>query len=177
MFKVGDTLLKNGQLFNVDKLVKTSKGDEEKTIVVYTPKFPQLRHRTLQCKIDLEMVEKVGMRLPISKSELKEEMSSISEIDFEEELPGGKGDISKDLNDFHKMFTLLVRLWHKRQVDQKELPYSKRQLFDFISTNLTQELAVIWGSTPEKAEVKLENHLKKNVEVIIPEPEEKKKKK
>lgn len=163
MFQAGDVLLNHGQLYKVEKIQEKKVDDETKELVVYAPLFPQKRNKTLKCKIPVDRVKAAGLRKPIDKTKLKKEIKQLTKIDMEKGLPSNRSSIAKDLNNFPKMFRLLARLWYMKKTGEKSLSYSKKQLYSYLTTNLSQELAVIWDVKPEEAKKKLLKQFKQEL--------------
>ncbi len=162
---VGDDLVEFGKVYKVFKIEdKLSFNGTLEKHVFFRPFFATADNNTLSCSVPLSKVKEANIRRPVTKKELSDLMHRLS---------NGLGHVKVtilDVNEAKNIFKLndpfesakvLKTLWDEIRVADGEVAKSRKDILELSVKSLSQEVALAFNITLEKAEKKIREALKK----------------
>lgn len=171
--KVGDKIIRFGQVYHVFKIKKEERDGEQKRIAMFRPYFKNKKNRSLVLSIPVQNLEKTSMRKPLNKKAVRKILKNMSELP--EVTKHIKTVVARDqlmLNDPYKNVEILKRIWIEKQKKGKNLTKSKQSLLALAIKRLMQEFALATDMTVKKAKEKIKKELEK---IPVKKPKKKKK--
>ena len=161
-FKKGYILIDFGKAYKVSGIKNqvTLSGKRE-PYIVYKPCFDSWFNNSLICSIPISSLSDSNIRKPLNKHE----MSSLLSLDYDEsidvlEQDEMKADKILQSNDPVKIIKLLKKLWISKKDLVSKITRTNQRTCNEAITMLSQEIAVVYNLTEEKAEEKLLSILK-----------------
>lgn len=156
-FKVEDKIVDFGQVFKIFKIKKQkgAKGKEE-GVVFFRPYFKTRQNRTLVCSIPVSNIDKTNIRRPISKTELKQLLRTLSKKpDIETPINIRRARDVLNLNDPHETARILKSLWIEKNDKSTNFTKTRESVFSLSMKRLVEEVAFVSGVSLIKARKKI----------------------
>ncbi|MBL7150625.1 hypothetical protein ISS86_01700 [Candidatus Microgenomates bacterium] len=160
-FKVGDKIVRLGQLYRIFRIKKQkTKGKEERTIF-FKAHFRTKQNRTLTYSIPIKNIGKTTIRRPISKKKLKILLKKFSKkIDIKKPVILAQVRGILDLNDISETARILKSLWIEKNDESKNFSKSKEDVFILSMKQLVEEAAFVGEISLIRAGEKIKAGLK-----------------
>lgn len=161
--KVGDKILRFGQVYRVSRIQKNASNKEEGKLVFLRPYFKNRRNRSLIYSIPMESVNKVEIRKPISKkaiSKLLKTLSKPAKTKGQTNIAKAKRDLK--LDDPDEASEILKLLWKENKKSPGNLSKTKKDFLKLVMEPLIQEVAFVLGISLAKAKQKIGKALEKS---------------
>lgn len=166
--KVGDVIIRFGQVYKVFKVEKK----DDKDMVSYQKVFTPPNRNPSIFTIPQESVEKTNMRKALTKKELdnllKKELLEM-EVDTSASLNTLKAvRNTDDPTEVVKTLKLLTVLRHEAE----KLPFSKKEVYNSLLKRLGSEVAYVYDVDQDEAKLVIEKALKKVLDDLPKKEEE-----
>lgn len=166
-FKVGDRIVRFGKIYRIFKIKKQKNidGNEEK-IIFFRPYFKAKREKkSLSFSIPVENIDRANIRRPVSKKELKELLTKLSEkSDIEKIINVTKAREVLVLSDLNKTIQILKALWREKNDKSQSLTKSKKDALDLSMRYLVEEIAFVSNTSLVTARKKIKKSLEKGAQ-------------
>lgn len=167
-FEVGDKIVRFGKVYKIFRIKKqkTIDGNEEK-IIFFRPYFKEKKRilKDLTFSIPVENIDRTSIRRPVSKKELKELLTKLSEeSDIKKFIDVGKARKTLALNDFNKTIQILKALWREKDDKSQSFTKSKKDVFDLLMKHLVEEIAFVSDLSVITARKKIKKSLEKKAQ-------------
>lgn len=159
-FKVGDKIVRFGQLFRVFKIKKQKNKNKEEKIILFKPYFKTKENKFLVCSIPAASIDKTNIRKPISKKKLRgllKELSKRSDVKTPIDISKAKQKLT--LNNPKINVQILKRLWKEKSDESTNFSKSKHDIFKLAVGRLVEEVAFVGGISLIKARKKIKTAL------------------
>jgi RNA polymerase-interacting CarD/CdnL/TRCF family regulator len=146
--KVGSKFVERGEVYEVFKICKGK--------IYYRPFFAKSRNNSFVCSIPRENLEMINIRKPITKSELKEVLKSLSrksKAEIKLDITAAKSTLN--LNQIDKSVSVIRRFWAVKTREGDGFTRAKGEVLKLAVSRIVEEVALVGKLTPEKAEEKI----------------------
>jgi len=144
---VGSKFIEMGRVYRVFKIEQNKAGER---ILHYRPYYKALSNSTTICSIPEKNLERGNIRFPVSRTELKGVIESLSATDggMEADVVESKSVLKE--NDIYKSAEILKCFWCERQKEE-EMKKSKRDVMELAIERIVEEVALVHKVSLEKA--------------------------
>ena len=157
-YKKGDVFVRFGKIHQVFKIENKKIDGKVQSIIFYKKLFPGKKGEII-CSIPTDNIERIKLRKPYSKKELKDFLKSLKEdrnLETDLNLNNIKDPYELDLNDL----AILMKSLKLEEKDPKiKLSFSKRDLFSKVFNSIKEEIAYVFDIDLVKAEEKINSVL------------------
>jgi RNA polymerase-interacting CarD/CdnL/TRCF family regulator len=163
--KVGDELVECGRVYKVFK-VAAKRGFDGKvsTHVFFKPLYMTQDNRNVNCTIPLDNLEQANIRRPVDKKKMAKILDfDLDAEDDEDELDINSAKEKLKKNDPMVSAQVLKSVWLEIAEDVEGATKSKKDILALSIQSLTQEVALTFGLSLEKAEAKLQKAVEKSL--------------
>ena len=153
-YKKGDVFVRFGKIYQVFKIKNKRIKGESQPVIFYKKIFPG-RKGEIICSIPAENIERIKLRKPYLKKELREFLKILKE-DPNPEKDFNINNIKDPYElDLHELATLMKSLKLEESDPKIKLSFSKRNLFSKIFDSIKEEMAYVLEIDLDKAEEKI----------------------
>ena len=159
--KKGDVIVRFGTVHKIFKLDEVELEDGKKNNIIYfQPVYKNRRNETLRLFIPVNNIDRTTIRLPVSKTELREELKFLRQGEYERtpfNLIKVKRIIST--NALHDLAQVLKTLWEEKRDEDRNFTISKCNTFKMVMNRFHQEVAYVLGLDLPEAEKRITSAL------------------
>lgn len=150
--KKGDQIVRFGVIHKISQI--------KDGVIHFEPLYKNRRNETLKLSIPLDSLDKTSIRLPVTKTELKEELKFLRQAEYQKaSFNRLKVKRSMSDNQLHDMGVILKTLWEEKRDEDKNFTISKRNTYGMVLSRFKQEVALVLEMNLEEAEEKVETAL------------------
>jgi RNA polymerase-interacting CarD/CdnL/TRCF family regulator len=159
--KKGDYIVRFGVVHQISKIenITNSEGKKDK-ILYFEPKYKNRRNDTLRLSIPLSSLDKTTIRLPFSKTEMREELKFLRQSDFQR-IPFNGLQVKRIIstNQLRDLSRVLKTLWEEKRDETRNFTISKRNTFKMVIQRFQQEVAFVLNLSLDEALEKITSAL------------------
>ncbi|MBU0576106.1 hypothetical protein KJ707_01460 [Patescibacteria group bacterium] len=154
--KKGDVIVRFGTVHKIFKVDQVELEDGKKDhIIHFQPVYKNRRNETLRLSIPVSNIDKTTIRLPVSKTVLREELKFLRQGEYQR-TPFNRIKVKRIIstNEIHDVTKVLKTLWEEKRDEERNFTISKRNTFQLVMNRFEQETAYVLGLTlPEAKEL------------------------
>ncbi len=162
-FKVGDMIVKFGELCKIVKVEKRKKDtDKLELILHYKPHYAVDHGNDVMYSIPVKNISLTSIRKPISDTQLQDLLKSLSKT-IETDSSTNIFDYQQTFNSNnpHELAETLKRIWVEKQESKAEISKAKDDLFKAALKILVEEVAYLKNTSVDEAKKIITRALKK----------------
>lgn len=159
-FKIGDKIVRFGQVYRIFKIKNTKSKDRGEKVILFRPYFKTKENRSLIYSIPIDSIDKTNIRKPISKKELRQLLKELSKRpDVKTPIDISKTKERLTLNDPYENVQILKRLRGEKNDESTNFTKSRHDVFKLAIGRLVEEVAFVSGVSLIKARKKIKTAL------------------
>lgn len=163
-FSKGDFLIDFGQVFVITdiKKIDTSIGPDK--LLIFKPYFPNGQESDIVSSIPQSNISKTTIRTPLSKTQLSKVLDTLCDKKIKKDkevvdVLTAKAVLNQ--NEPTKIAETIRKIYLEKIGPDIKFTGSKNYIYQLLIQRLAEEMALVFKISPEKAQVKIENCLKK----------------
>lgn len=157
-FKQGDKIVDYGRVYRIFRVDVPEKSSEDR-ILHFRPYFHKGRNGKMTCSIPSKNIDKTKIRKPIDINELKKVFKILkSKPEYEVDTNNAKEVLGE--NKPRKTAQIIKGLWMEKNDEDRHFTRTKKQAFKLLIARLSEEIAFVKDTTPQKAEESIRRALK-----------------
>lgn len=152
--KKGDVIIRFGTVHKIYQVDTVEKEDGEKDRVIhFKPVYKNRRNETLRLSIPLSSIDKTTIRLPSTKTALREELKFLRTGDYQR-TPFNRIKVKRivNSNELHDVARVLKTLWEEKRDEERNFTISKRNTYKMVLHRFQQEATYVLEMTLDEAE-------------------------
>jgi len=157
-FRRGDKIVDYGRVYRIFKVDTPQKASEDR-ILHFRPYFNSSKNGEMVCSIPSKNIDKTKIRKPINNIELKKVFQILKNNPKNDVDTNNAKEILGE-NKPKKTAEIIRGLWLEKTDEDKHFTRTKKQAFKHLITRLSEEIAFVKDTTPEKAEESIRRALK-----------------
>jgi RNA polymerase-interacting CarD/CdnL/TRCF family regulator len=157
----GDVIVRFGVLHKIFQVEEVALEDGRKNkIIHFQPLYKNRRNETLRLSIPVNNIDRTTIRLPINKTEMREELKFLRQAEYQK-APFNRIKVKRIIsaNEIHDLAEVLKTLWEEKRDEDKSFTISKRNTLGMVMDRFQQEVAHVLGISLTKAETKITDAL------------------
>lgn len=153
-FKVGDMIVKYGEVCKIVKIEKRKNDNGDKDdILHYKPIFSEYKAREVMYSIPARNISLTTIRKLISKKEMRKLIKNLSKsVEIDEEITIVEYTERFKSNDPHEIADVLKEIWVEKQEEETDVGKAKDDLYKASVKILVEEVAFLKNTTVAEAE-------------------------
>lgn len=164
-FKVGDKIIRSGQVFRIFKIEKNKSGEE---VIYFKPVFSDHNNGDLICSIPVKNFDMTTLRRPLEAKEImtiKRKLAKFDNLEYPTDVNTVK-DMLK-LNNPKKTAKAIKSLWIEKLNEDKPLSRSKKEAIDLAMCKFVEEMAFVLDDSLEKMAASIEKSLNRGAKAYL----------
>lgn len=160
-FKVGDYLVDFGQVFRIIKIDTSPLGQ----LLVFVPHFSPDGQAQVTSSIPIANLDKTTIRLPLDKKTLNQVLLLLSDKKIKNDLQVIDVLTAKSVlnqNDPQEIAKTIRKIYLEKSKSDGKFTGSKNYIYQLLIDRLSEETALVFNLSLDKAQAKITNLLKKH---------------
>jgi len=161
-YKKGDFLIDYGQVFQIIRLdkIKTDQGPDQ--LLVFRPFYKIDSESEVTSSLPVKNLNRTTIRKPLTKKELNKVLAILSNKKIKSDIVDVlTAKAILNLNQPNQIAETIRKLFLEKNDQNLKFTSSKKYVYRLLISRLAEEVALVYNVTIEKAELKIENRLKK----------------
>lgn len=155
--KRGDVIVRFGTVHKIYKVEKVTLDNQSiERVIHFRPLYKNRRNETLRLSIPLSSIDQTTIRLPMTKTVLKEELKFLRQGEYQR-TPFNRVKVKRIIssNQLHDVAKVLKTLWEEKKDEERNFTISKRNTYKMVMRRFQQEVAYVLDMSLDEAEDKI----------------------